>query len=326
MPINPVILFNDRLQVFEKDFLYDISQINLLSKFNKCFNIGYLTIIVSSNRKEILEIFDAYYDFQSKVRNNTSVALIKLNIGPELSLNSKNFTWLYEKEGILKGKDEFNSIIYKYKGVTMIKSYDNHLMEVVSNSIEDLIASLPVLTKVIEGLIIDNYLGLGYFPIHSSFVANEKEAHLILGNSQSGKTTFAENLRDQAFQVLSDEITLISLYEVIPFGQYIKKYVNSSDKSCVECFNGVYREVNRIETKIEELPDINKIYLMKLSTNKTGIEELTNESTKIQLLTEYLHDIPNEYFINRSISYFLLTELVKKLVNIKFFIKYSEYR
>ncbi|MNC31538.1 hypothetical protein D3C75_798620 [compost metagenome] len=180
------------------------------------------------------------------------------------------------------------------------------------------------MAKVIEGLVIDQYTGLGYLPVHSSLVASDQEAYLILGASQSGKTTFANKLQAEQFEVLSDDITFVGINDVVGMGHYIKRYSLKEQNGTVEHFQGTYREVVKI-SRPASIVQINKIFYMELSTMDFREEEILDKQDKLQRMIAYLHLFPNEYFISRQISYTLLIEISKRLANISTLLVTNKY-
>ncbi|MFJ7953012.1 hypothetical protein ACIQZG_15955 [Lysinibacillus sp. NPDC096418] len=326
MPINPVILFTERMEILEKDFLSNFDPKKILGKYNKCFNVGFLTIIISCENNEIFKKLNGYYNLNSKIPKFSSVILIKIEISEETDLE-RDFTWLKNIQGIKKGKDNYNSTIYKYENTIFIKSESSHFLRIIAPCIEDIFTSLSIITKIIEGIIIDQYIGAGYLPVHSCLVKNNSEYKLILGNSQSGKTTFAQNLIEKNFSIISDEITFISNKDIVGFGQYIKEYSTEKNKSNsnIEQYNNVYRKVTKLVENDSSFKEINQIYLMGLSKNPTFSQKVDKFNDKMQIMIKYLHLFPNEYFIDKDISYTLIVEVAKRLANIEVIIVKNQY-
>lgn len=324
MPINPVLLFTDHIEAFEKELLYPISREKLMNKNNRCFSIGSLTIILSCDDPRSVQPFEAYFNFDQNIRRNTSVVLITINTVPVANLQKEQFIWLQNRQGVLKGHDQYNSTIYQYEDLTFIKSYDGHYLQLFTSSLDQLVEGMPIVAKVIEGLVIDQYTGLGYLPVHSSLVASDQEAYLILGASQSGKTTFANKLQAEQFEVLSDDITFVGINDVVGMGHYIKRYSLKEQNGTVEHFQGTYREVVKI-SRPASIVQINKIFYMELSTMDFREEEILDKQDKLQRMIAYLHLFPNEYFISRQISYTLLIEISKRLANISTLLVTNKY-
>lgn len=325
MPINPVIVFNERLEAIEKDFLSSIHPKKILGNYNQCFNIGFLYIILSCDELEIMNKLSIYYNLNSEIRKYSSVAIIKFEINEKVELMEEDFTWLENVQEIKKGKDIYNSTIYKYKNIIFIKSESSHYLKIIASSTEEILNSFSIITKLIEGIVIDQYIGAGYLPVHSSLVKNEKECNLILGHSQTGKTTFAKKFLNRDFSIVTDEITFISNKDIIGFGQYMKEYSSEKNIINIEQYNNVSRKVIKLPTENFALNEINHIFLMDLSKNESFSKSVKDFNEKVKYMIEYLHLFPNEYFIDKDVSYTLLMEVAKRLANIEVTIVNNKY-
>lgn len=325
MPINPVIVFNEKLEALEKDFLSNIHPKKLLGDYNQCFNIGFLNIILSCDDMEIMDKMYIYYNLTSKINKYSSVVIIKFEISETLDLMEKDFTWLENVQEIKKGKDIYNSTIYKYKNIVFLKSESSHFLRIIATSTKEIIDSFSIISKLIEGIVIDQYIGAGYLPVHSSLVKNENDCKLILGHSQTGKTTFAKKLIKKDFSIISDEITFISNKDIVGFGHYIKEYSTEKNIINMEQYNNITRKVIKLPKEDFLVNEITQVFLMDLSKNESFTQSMKDFDNKVKFMIEYLHLFPNEYFIDKEISYTLLMEVAKRLANIEVIIVNNKY-
>ncbi|EAD0740707.1 phosphoenolpyruvate carboxykinase (ATP), partial [Listeria monocytogenes] len=238
--------------------------------------------------------------------------------------NSETSTGIFEKniQGIKSGFDIFGNKIYRYLDSSAKTSESGQYIQFsIHNEIKKL---MFFITKIIENEIISLHLKLGFLPVHSSLCLNETNKYsLVLGNSQSGKTTFCTTNQRV---LISDDINFISMEACLPFGHYYKKYINPDTPSTgfIESFQSFEREVHKLgENRIGRisLRDIEEIIFLEVGNFEAKEFEISNTQEKMNFLLNVLLDIPNHFFLDSAPFSILILPIVNTIVNNKIFIK-----
>jgi hypothetical protein len=315
--MNPIIYFTDFLEIYDQELYFPIPKKRLLKRYFLPITVGKFTLLITSNVKEYLSFFSYYFHFDNKIEKYRNVIVVSLD-------HSEIPEGIFEKNihGIKSGFDSYENKIYCYlNSGAKISESGQYINFSIHNEMKNL---MFFITKVIENEIIKLHLKLGYLPVHSSLCLNENNTYsLILGNSQSGKTTFCTT--NQRI-LISDELTFLSSFTCLPFGHYYKKYITKDSISNVfiESFQSFEREIHKIEkhqTDEVSLSDIQEIIFLEVGSFESRKLEISSIEEKTKFLLRSLLDIPNHAFLDSSSFSILTLPIVNNIATSKIFIE-----
>ncbi len=310
MNINPVLYYDRKIRVYDDNFLMPLNPNEILLDFTITCKIDKLNIMFSSNEKEFLNYFNSYFTFSNNFEELTSILLVKIRNTP---FNFKDIKWTDGNSNTNKGVDSWGNIIYLIDDIYVKKSPSSLLIDIYVPHINLFNKNMPIIIKLIEGAICDYFIDLGYVPVHSSLVSNEESATLIIGHSQSGKTTLAQKFMDKKYKILSDEYTFVRSDGLIPFGHYIKYYENiNNDSLAIENFGDVNRFIYKLDNTYENI-NLENIIIQRLHSKNDSYLSSYDLRINSDILLKYLHSYPNEFFIDKTITYSMLINITKFL-------------
>lgn len=195
-----IISDGKKVNMFDKELGVDLSLKNYILNYHFSSIVNKVGLFVTADDSVAVSELENYFE---------KIPLLGFK-GPIIFIQiSKNFIstddiakYIYhieERDNILKAI-YYDDYLYISDGIVNKINKGFHFAEIKYKEIFDLKNFFPYLIKIIEGLIIENHLKLGFFPIHSSLIGCEDdECILIMGNSQSGKTTTARLFCNTAF-------------------------------------------------------------------------------------------------------------------------------
>lgn len=320
-----IISDGKKVNMFDKELGVNLSLKNYILNYHFSSIVNKVGLFVTADDSVAVSELENYFE---------KIPLLGFK-GPIIFIQiSKNFIstddiakYIYhieERDNILKAI-YYDDYLYISDGIVNKINKGFHFAEIKYKEIFDLKNFFPYLIKIIEGLIIENHLKLGFFPIHSSLIGCEDdECILIMGNSQSGKTTTARLFCNTGkYKMLSDDIAFIdSTGLAYPYGQYIKIINNNKTGIFNEQITydnlTIYREIYKISNlykpykiKCIILPQImfiNKSECFRLSEKDIG-------KISIPLLSEY----PNKWFVYSEYNFILGYQVMCLLEKIPFY-------
>lgn len=325
MIINPILFnTNSKIIAFDESLLSPIKYQDIFKSLNTISEIHNLYIIFSSHEKKYLQVLSTYFSMNVKLTGNRSILLIRIQEPKE---EFKDIKWLDSNSDINKGIDEWENTIFEFKNIIIKKSISSALLDIYVKNIEDFIKNIALIIKAIEGAICDYFIDLGYLPVHSCLVSNKVNSILILGKSQNGKTTLAKKFEKLNYNILSDEYTFIRANSIIPYGHYLKKYINNNllyINQNIELFKNINRSVSKIKNNFTP-PDLDRIIVQQIHTNSNEIHTNLNKENNAKFLLPYLHNYPNEFFITKNISYNSIIDISHFLLHFPFEYRNNKY-
>lgn len=224
----------NRICMFDKQYGIDLSLKDEL--LDKSFStiINKVGIFFTSKNEKVMSCINEYLTFFKLSNFYGPVIFIKIQEMEDKMQETENVFWISQREHIKKGKEK-NNFIYKFYDSLMLVNAGFQYIELYISQKDKLEYIMPLLIKIIEGLVIENHLGLGLFPIHAAMVKlDEQNCVVILGDSQSGKTTTASLFEKYKtrYTVLSDDIVFLDHQgRAISFSQYRKWMDGNVDSS-----------------------------------------------------------------------------------------------
>lgn len=299
---------------FNKVFLSNYNLKKHIGKFNFTSIINNVGLYVTSNKSTQINLMKKYFYSLSLLNFTGSVIFIKFIYG---EFNYDNVYWIDNKYDLIKGEDE-NNYYYKYLNHIVKIDKSEHMVEVYGIDENELFEFFPYLIKIIEGLIIEQHIKLGYFPMHGGMMTKEEKSYLILGNSQSGKTTLMNYLDGKDYTYLSDDIIFFDINgNAYPFGHYKKVICEEKifNDNFVEKISGIKREVVKLEKVFTKHFTVNEILILKIVKQENhSLDEIEDSRNSIfSLVSEY----PNEYFIKSEYEYCRALQVINHLIKAK---------
>lgn len=306
-----IFSFNDR-------FLKNIALKEFLKTHMFTTIVGKVGLFFTSDLEGHIDMIKRY--FLSLSMNDYIGPLVFVNVEDQGCLKLEDVFWMDEKNGVSKGECE-DSFLYQYDEQIAKVEKQGHLITLYINRHKDLESFLPYFIKVIEGAIITQHLRLGFLPVHAGLVVKEKKCILILGDSQSGKTSLMKHLSSEGYLLLSDDIVFLDLLgNAYGYGHYQKEMVsdNIEEGAVLEHINHVSRKITKINS--EEPKEGYKVTQILITNIKkhlnTSLELVKN---KEEVLVDLMNIYPNQYFVNHPFEYgravMVVEALCKKEVN-----------
>lgn len=326
-----IISDGKRISMFDRELGVDLSLKNYILNYHFSTIVNKVGIFATADNSDLISELENY--FQKIPLPGFQGPVIFLNISKYSNHTDEISKYIYrieERDNIVKAV--YNDDFFYLSDEAFIKINKGlHFAKIMLKETRHLIIFIPYLIKIMEGLIIENHLKLGYFPIHSAVVECEDgECVLIMGNSQSGKTTTAQLLCESGrYRILSDDIAFIDGNGyAYPFGHYRKIVYGSKRGRFSEQLKQnnvtIYREISKIANSFKPYK-IKCIMLPQIMCIDKPECFRMNEKDILSTITLLLGEYPNQWFLysdyNDILGFHVMCMLIKNPVfriNLKF--------
>lgn len=297
-----IIADGKRINMFDRELGVDLSLRDYIS--DHCFStiINKVGFFITGDNNTLITEFESYFERKTLVGFQGPVIFLLLSPWHEQDDISDQIYRIEARDNIEKAVYNDN-FLYLSDGVAIKVNKGLHFVWGLFKENSHLSAFMPYLIRIIEGLVIEIHLKMGFFPIHSSLVAGmDGECDLIMGDSQSGKTTTARLLcSNSTYRLLSDDITFIDGNGyAYPYGQYCKVISDKDEGQFCEPIRYGSRTINRKIYKIGTcyMPyKIRSIVLPQIiAVDTADCERLSNEDVGLSL-NRLLDEYPNKWFM-----------------------------
>lgn len=307
---------NRKVYSFDKDLLtgismkYDTNSIHYTSIVNK---VG---LYFTAGSREVIDTMKKYY--QEMTWSSFTGPIVHIHLMKAPSYDNKIF-WITEQDNLLKGQNQNGDTFYCFNNNMAKVTSTGHRIEVHYVD-KEFSLFLPLLIKVIEGVVIEHHIGLGFFPVHGALMIHDGKVYMLLGSSQSGKTTLMELLAERGYQALSDDIIFLDLHgRAYPFGHYVKQ--NCDDRMDKRVCEDFYVEQSiHITRRIIPIPStpyengLNIDCIVFPSISAIEEAELYESSMGETMLHQLLSDYPNGYFVEADFNYCQAAIMISQLL------------
>lgn len=315
------ILSNGKnIHMFDGELGIHLSLKNRILKYNASVIIHKVGIVITAYDDQVIGLWKQYYEQKSLMGFQGPVIVLKAAAeGATFKDMERSRYRIDQQDGIVKADDNDNNFLFLGKGVRVRVNKGLHYGEIVYTNLEQFADFLPYIIRIVEGLVIENHLKLGYFPLHGALVKGSKEqAILIMGDSQAGKSTTAEQLcKNGKREILSDDIVFMDANgQVIPYGHYCKVTGDGTGETFRERIQAgdktIYRSISRIPggaipRKVECV-----VFPQIVYGEPSRYVRMTGEE-RTQYITQLLATYPNQWFLysdyNRVLGYQMVCEL-----------------
>lgn len=309
-----------RISMFDRDMRVDLSLKSQVYKYNISTIINRVGIFITGDNSKIISMLQNYFEENNLIGFIGSIIFIKIIECPnQLETFYSQMYTIDTQDNIVKA-DYNDDYFFHADGVTMKINKGFHYAEIEFTNTIQFLNFMPYLIRVVEGMVIENHLKLGYFPLHASLVKiNDTEGILIMGNSQAGKSTLAGLLcKKNQYEIISDDITFIDLSgKVTSFGQYCKVTSIVTDESFCEQVKTdnevMYRRISKIACDYKAY-NIKCIMLPQIAYDESKCIQM-EITERIESITQLLADYPNRWFLFSDFNDVLGYQIVRSLAN-----------
>lgn len=310
-----------RINMFDRDMGVDLSLKKHVYKESISTIINKVGIFITGNNSKVISVLQHYFEEKKLIGFMGPIVFIKVIECPnQLKRVNSQIYRIDTKDNMVKA-DLNDDYLFLTDGVTMKINKGFHYAEIAFTNMDQFMDCAPYLIRVVEGLVIENHLKLGCFPLHAALVkCNEDEGILIMGDSQAGKSTIAELLcEDTKYEIISDDITFIDQSgKVMPFGQYRKVTSNIIDENFCEQIktnNGImYRKISKIVCDYKKINIKCIIFPQIVCDNEP--ECIRMETAKhMEVITQLLAEYPDKWFLFSDFNEVLGYQMVCSLVS-----------
>ena len=267
------------------------------------FDLGQMMFLFTSDSKEQLNFFQEYYksipfSYIYKFKNKP-IIIVRIFDKKHKEI-TESIDYVIDSEVEMGNLlDDSRFIVYKDFSVVVKGDVIDIFMrkELINGS------QAVIMQKCLESCISYNLLTNGYLPIHATIGIYNFKKIIVLGSSNSGKTSFFEDP-----DILFDEI--IYTDGRILFGlPYIRRYINPKNVNrnlYIERYEEIFRSVQKINTSILSVENIDDIILLERnfdnSQTKTIFSKMSSEK-QISVFFPLLRSIPGNYFFPKNTSF-----------------------
>lgn len=310
-----------RINMFDRDMGVDLSLKSYVYKYSLSTIINKVGIFITGDNSKVISVLQHYFEENKLLGFIGPIVFIKIIESHNQLKRVNNLMYRIDtKDNIVKA-DLNDDYLFIADGVNMKINKGFHYAEIAFTYMYQFMDFVPYLIKVVEGMVIENHLRLGYFPLHAALVkSNEDDGILVMGDSQTGKSTIAGLLcEDTRYEIISDDITFIDLNgKVTPFGQYRKVTSNKADKDFCEQIKTdnitVYRKISKISVKYKDYKIKCIIFPQIVCNNEPECIRLETVE-RIKIITQLLADYPDKWFLFSDFNEVLRYQMVRELAN-----------
>lgn len=259
------------------------------------FQVGLVAVFVSASDMHVAALFQQYWHVTPRVPLD-AVAGISVRL---VKHPAQAVPYYEEGNGICKGITEDGTKWFSM-GTTVAEVSPHRQTITVFYTDDDPADFVPFINKVIEGTLIDGYVAMGYLPVHSSACLRDGgDSVLMLGESQTGKTSTALFLEKHGLRVVADEVTFIDGHlDMIGLGHFRRRYNDIPGGGAQrEFIGGVLRFYDTILNDGTPHP-ISTVILLNRHEGPT--QWAVMENTSIKLLLDYIRTRPLSYFSDET--------------------------
>lgn len=310
-----------RINMFDKEMGVVLSLKNHVYKYSISTIINKVGVFITGDNSKVISVLQHYFEGKKLVEFMGPIVFIKIiECSKQLDRVNSRMYRIDTKDNIVKA-DLNDDYLFLADGVTIKVNKGFHYAEIAFSNTQQFVDFAPYLIKVVEGMVIENHLKLGYFPLHAALVkSDENEGILIMGDSQAGKSTIAGLLcEENKFEIISDDITFIDQSgKVMPFGQYRKITFNITDDDFCERIktdNGIiYRKISKILCDYK-LYNLKCIILPKIVCGNELECIRLEKIERMEIITQLLADYPDKWFLFSDFNEVLGYQMVCRLVS-----------
>lgn len=299
-----IISDGKKINMFDRELGVDLSLRSYISSYYFSTIVNKVGIFITTDTRNLISGFETYFEKSSLAAFQGPIIFITISkCSDQLNDIANQVYWIESQDNIVNAvyNDDF---FYLSDDISIKVNKGLHFVKIALTEACNFTEFIPYIIKVIEGLIIENHLKLGLFPIHSSLVeCGTGECILIMGNSQSGKTTTADLLcENNIYRILSDDIVFIDGNGyAYPYGQYRKiMYDDDKDDIFLEKImsgkNAIYRKVSKIANSYIPYRIRSIIIPQIMCIDNTECIRMSNEDIEDKI-NQLLNEYPNKWFL-----------------------------
>jgi len=311
---------NNRIHAVDTALRVSVKPQEILRKHSLFTRIGSCYVLMTTDDSTMFSTFNRLY----KPAGMTSGTHFILSISfycYGTDFRRDNIFWIDQREGFRKGMDiNYTYFINEYIGAKL--SHDSNSVSIYCEP-KDFENNIEYIIRIIEGAVVNSHIHEGFFPIHGALIRKDDTVCLIMGNSHSGKTTYASIQKKNEYEVLSDDIVFMdSMYRIYPFGQYIKHYTDSDVMGS--------RNIDTLEIRADSFYGLHltAVYITEICCKLTRTEYYEVIALqKDHSFSEYISEYPNSFFLcEREFNYSFAQRIINFLMQRDLFLVRHNFR